>query len=83
MPLLTAGPDARGPVPRFQPALLDVLDTTAPDPTADENQDAAAEAPPDRVRDTAWTLKEVAHTAADAAVQLHPGGQVGMPDDTA
>jgi hypothetical protein len=83
MPLLTADPDARGPVPRFQQALLDVLDTRAPDPTADENEDADAEEPPGRVRDTAQTLEVIAHTAADAAGQLHPVGRVGMPDNTA
>jgi hypothetical protein len=83
MALLTADPDARGPVPRFQRALLDVLDTRAPDPTADENEDADAEEPPDPSATRPWTLEEVAHAAADAAVQLLPGGRVGMPDDTA
>ena len=82
MPLMTADPDAHGPVPRFQHALLEVLNAQAPDPTADDRERTDADDPPDPVTDTAWTLDELAHTAAAAAVQLRPGGPVGMPDDT-
>ncbi|WP_028064684.1 hypothetical protein [Solirubrobacter soli] len=83
MPLMTADPGAHGPVPRFQQAMLEVLDAQVPHPTADDINGADADDSPNPFRDTTRTLEEVAHAAAGAAVQLHPGGPVGMPDDTA
>jgi hypothetical protein len=76
-------PTRTRPVPRFRRALLDVLDTEAarPDRRRERGRRRRGAARP--VRDTAWRLEEIAPTAADAAVQLHPGGRVGIPDNTA
>ena len=50
---------------------------------AESAERADTEAPPEPVQDTLWALEETAHTAAGAAVLLHPGGTLGMPKDTA
>jgi hypothetical protein len=78
-PVICAEPGARGPVPSFERALAEAIKDMHPNLAAQAAETADADAAVDPVQATLWALEDVSHTAAAAAVLLHPGGVVGMP----
>jgi hypothetical protein len=77
-PIVRAGPDAHGPVPRFGRDVTAVLRSWHPE-LATQAEAIAADDDADPVQTTLWALEDVWRSAAGAAVLLHPGGVVGMP----
>ena len=80
-PIMTADPQAGGPVPPLRTELRALLRQAHPELVAEAAARAAAAEPTDPVKDTIWALEEFAHAAAGAAVQLHPGGAIGIPGE--
>jgi hypothetical protein len=81
-PIMTSDPGAGGPVPRFLLQLQALLRQAHPDLVAEAAARRESAEPTDPVEETAWAFEELAHAAAGAAVQLHPGGLVGIPGET-
>jgi hypothetical protein len=73
--IMTSDPGAGGPVPRFLLQLQALLRQAHPDLVAEAAARREAAEPTDPVEETAWAFEELAHAAAGAAVQLHPGGR--------
>jgi hypothetical protein len=78
-PIMTADPDAGGPVPPFRRALARALDERYPDLAPEVAARVSAREPVDDVEETAWALDDLAQCAGAAAVVIHPGGVLGMP----
>lgn len=78
-PIICAGPDAHGPIPRFGRDVAVVLRSRHPELAAQAAATDDADDDVDPVQSTLWALEEVWRSAAAAAVLLHTGGVVGMP----
>jgi hypothetical protein len=79
-PIMTADPTAHGPVPRFDQVVAAILRLLHPDLPAERRAEPVTNEPAlDPIEAASWALEDIAHTAAGAAVLLHPGGPVGIP----